>query len=158
MRKQKVYVETTLFNYYFDTERDAHPATIALFKEIAAGKYEAFTSEYVADELNNASEEKRDKMMSLLKEYRITVLAKSEESEMLADQYVSQGIIPIKFHTDGLHIATAAINDLDMIISLNFKHIVKEKTRMITAEINTIHGYKAIQINSPMEIVEDEDI
>ena len=45
LRKQKIYMETTLFNYYFDRDRDAHADTVKLFEEIAEGKYEAFTSE-----------------------------------------------------------------------------------------------------------------
>ena len=51
MRTPKIYLETTLFNFYFDTDRDAHAATVKLFEEIAAGKYEPFTSRYVVDEL-----------------------------------------------------------------------------------------------------------
>ena len=47
MRKLKAYIETTLFNFYFDKDREAHAATVALFEDIAAGKYEAFTSDYV---------------------------------------------------------------------------------------------------------------
>ena len=39
MRKQRIYLETTLFNHYFDEDRGfAHESTIALFKEIATGK------------------------------------------------------------------------------------------------------------------------
>ncbi len=38
--------------------------------------------------------------------------------------YVAEGIIPTKYHTDGVHIALAAVNDLDMIISMNFQHAV----------------------------------
>ena len=44
IRIPKVYLETTMFNYYFDTERDAHSDTVKLFEEIRAGKYQAFTS------------------------------------------------------------------------------------------------------------------
>ena len=44
MRTPKIYLETTLFNYFYDSERDAHTDTVALFKEIQAGKYEAYTS------------------------------------------------------------------------------------------------------------------
>jgi len=52
MRKLKIYLETTLFNHYFDEDRGlAHDSTVALFEEIAVGKYEAFTSLYVIDEL-----------------------------------------------------------------------------------------------------------
>ena len=36
-RKPLIYLETTMFNHYFDTDRDAHPATVRLFKEIRAG-------------------------------------------------------------------------------------------------------------------------
>lgn len=39
MRKQKIYLETTLFNFYFDEDRGfAHDGTVALFKEIFGRK------------------------------------------------------------------------------------------------------------------------
>jgi len=44
MRVPRIYLETTLFNYYFEKERDAHVDTVKLFEEIKAGKYQAFTS------------------------------------------------------------------------------------------------------------------
>ena len=81
MRKQRVYLETTLFNFYFYEDRGfAHEATVALFKEIADGKYEAFTSAYVLDELAQAPAEKRDKMMGLLAQFNISVLTYDSEA------------------------------------------------------------------------------
>ena len=158
MRKQRIYLETTLFNHYFDDDRGlAHTSTIALFKEIAAEKYEAFTSDYVTDELERAPAEKSEKMISLIEKYNITVLELSVEAEQLADTYVEQGIIPLKYRTDGIHIAVASVNDLDMIISLNFQHIVKRKTKIGTGSINAINGYRAIEIFNPMEVVENEN-
>ena len=130
MRKQKIYLGTTLFNHYFDEHRGiAHKSTVALFKDIEAGKYEAYTSDYVTDELVRAPTEKRDKMIALIAQYGITVLELNEEAERLADIYIKQGVIPQKYRTDGVHIAVAAVNDLDMIISLNFQHIVKRKQK-----------------------------
>jgi predicted nucleic acid-binding protein len=157
MRIQKVYLETTLFNFYFDKARDAHAVTVKLFEEIAAGKYEAFTSDYVVDELKKAPAEKSAKMLNLLIEYRIPVLEMSDEADRLADIYVLEGIIPQKYRTDGLHIAIATINDLDMIVSMNFQHIVKRKTIRMTGHINIMNGYRAVEIYSPMEVVEDEN-
>jgi predicted nucleic acid-binding protein len=84
MRTPKVYLETTLFNFYVDEKRDAHAYTVKLFKEIAEGKYEAYTSTYVTDELENAPEVKRDKMMRLIPEYDIAVLAPTEEAVRIA--------------------------------------------------------------------------
>jgi predicted nucleic acid-binding protein len=146
-----------MFNYYFDVEREAHEATVMLFDEIAAGKYEAYTSTYVVDELEKAPQEKYLKMVGLISEYNIHPLLLNLEAEQLADVYVAEGIIPKKYRTDGIHIAVAAINNLDMIISTNFRHIVKVKTMKMTAEINTKRGYPAITICSPMEVVEYEE-
>ena len=157
MRKLKVYLETTLFNYYFDEDRDAHTDTVVLFKEIANGKYEAYTSLYVIDELEDAPSEKRDKMISLIERYGITVLSLSQEAEQLADIYVEQGVIPLKYRTDGVHIAVAAVNDLDLIISMNFQHIVKRKTKFRTESINLINSYRPVEICTPMEVNDHEN-
>jgi len=157
MRKQKIYLETTLFNFYVDEDRgDAHHDTVKLFKEVAYGKYEAFTSDYVVDELRKAPKDKSAKMMGLLIEYNIPVLSMSDEADRLADIYITEGAIPKKYRTDGLHIAIATVNDLDMIISMNFEHIVKRKTMKMTGHINIMNGYRATEIYSPMEIVENE--
>ena len=89
-------------------------------RRLPPGKYEAFTSAYVLDELEQAPMNKRDKMLSLLVEYNISVLTYNDEAKVLADVYVSKGVIPQKYHVDGLHIALATVNNLDMIVSMNF--------------------------------------
>jgi predicted nucleic acid-binding protein len=157
MKKPKIYLETTLFNYYFDKDRDAHADTVQLFKEIAAGKYEAFTSTYVTEELEKAANPKRDKMLGLFKEYGIAILAPTAEADRMADIYVTEGVIPKKYLTDALHIAITTVYALDMIISLNFSHIVKRKTILTTGKINVLNGYHAVEIYSPMEIINNEN-
>ena len=157
--KQKIYVETTLFNFFIDEDKgDAHIDTVKLFKEIASDKYEAYTSDYVIDELERAPDEKRNKMINLITEYGIKVLESDIAASKLADLYIEQGIIPIKYRNDGLHIAIATVNGLDMIISMNFEHIVKRKTIKMTGAINILNNYHAIEIYSPMEVVESENI
>jgi predicted nucleic acid-binding protein len=156
MRKLKAYIETTLFNYYFDTDRDAHADTVSFFDDCASGKFEPFTSASVIDELEDAPAEKREKMLALISQYNITILAASEEIVSLAKRYISEGALSQGSQTDARHIAAAAVNDLDMIVSLNFRHIVKEKTIRITGAINKITGYKLVEINTPMEVIDDE--
>jgi predicted nucleic acid-binding protein len=157
MRVPKIYLETTLFNFYIDEDREAHTDTVKLFKEIAAGKYEAFTSRYVINELEKTMETKRDKMLNLILEYDIPILEPNDEAAKLADLYVAEKVMPLKYRTDGLHIALAAVNDLDMIISMNFQHIVKRKTIKMTGHINAMNGYHVVEIYSPMEVIEDEN-
>ena len=157
MRTQRIYLETTLFNYYFDTDRDAHADTVTLFKEIAARKYEAYTSDAVLGELAKAPAEKRDAMLALVGEYNISVLQVTEEARRLADVYISAGIIPQKYRTDGIHIAVATIHEADIIVSMNFQHIVKLKTMQMTRVINTLNGYHPIEIRTPMEVIDYEN-
>jgi len=89
-------------------------------------------------------------------QYDIPILEPTDEAVVIADHYVKDGIIPQKYRTDGLHIAIAAVYDMDMIISMNFQHIVKRKTKIGTAHINTLKGYRAVEIYTPMEVVDDE--
>ena len=157
MRKQKIYLETTLFNFYVDVDRETHADTVRLFDDITMGKYEAYTSDYVISELEATSGDKRDKMIALVEQYDITVLAPNIEAEQLAEMYVEQGIIPLKYRTDGVHIAVAAVNNLDLIISMNFQHIVKRKTKIGTGNINALNGYRAVEICTPMEVNEHDN-
>jgi predicted nucleic acid-binding protein len=149
-------LETTIFNYYFDAERDAHPYTVRLFEEIAAGKYIAFTSAYVVRELMDAPEPKRGKMLALVEQYGVEIFGPSDEAEQLAQIYTGEGIILQRFLTDAIHIACATVHDLDMILSLNFKHIVRKKTIELTELVNVREGYRKVQIYTPMEVVDDE--
>jgi len=146
-----------MFNYYFDNERDAHADTVKLFEEIRVGKYQAFTSTYATGELSRAPEEKFVKMMGLIEEYEITILDPSDDAVKLAALYQEQGILPARSKTDALHIAIASVNDLDMILSLNFEHIVRKKTVVMTGSLNTQLGYRPIDIRSPMEVVDREN-
>ena len=157
MKKKKIYLETTLFNYYFDTEnQDYHADTTALFKACAEGKFKPYTSYYVIKELKKAPREKYDKMFELTELYNIKVLGPSADANKLARQYIFEGALPKSSLPDARHIATASVNELDKIVSLNFRHIVRGKTIELTGKINTILGYKTVEINSPKEAMNNE--
>lgn len=150
-------METSLFNFYVDERMgDDHKNTVKLFEEIASGKYDAYSSAYVIDELEKAQPEKRDRMLSIFAKYDVKILEPDVMTNKLAGAYVSEGIIPEKYRTDGMHIAIATVNGLDIIISMNFRHIVKRKTIKMTGAVNILNGYKAVEIYSPAEVIEDE--
>jgi predicted nucleic acid-binding protein len=157
MRKPKIYLETSIFNFVFtDDAPDKKAETIKLFNEIAAGKYVPFSSVHATEELLKTKGDKRDKMLGLLKKYNVEILQDNEEIEKLASIYIAEGMIPEKYADDALHIATASVYGLDIIASWNFKHIVKVKTITLTESINLRYGYKRVLINSPAEVIENE--
>ena len=153
----KLYLETTMFNYFFDAERDGHADTVRLFEEIGKGKYEGYTSEYVTLELQKAGDPKRSDMLALIEKYGITLLDFEDEAIRLANLYVENKIIPSKYLLDGAHIGISSFHNLDCVLSFNFQHINKLKTKEMTALVNLREGYKGIIICTPMEVLENEE-
>ncbi|MFP3090406.1 hypothetical protein LQZ21_08780 [Treponema sp. TIM-1] len=96
-------------------------------------------------------------MLRLIGEHNIKVFGKDEKTERLAEIYIREGAVKATYPTDALHIAMAAVNDLDFIVSLNFQHIVKRKTIEATARINSREGYRQIGIYQPSEVINDDD-
>ena len=157
MKKLKLYIETSTLNFYYaDDAPDKRDDTIILFDEIKNNKWEAYTSYAVINEILKAPEQKKQLLLNLIKDYDIIVLPETPDIDYLANVYVNEGVIPLKYRDDAVHIATASVHDMDIIISWNFKHIVKRKTVIMTALINARENYKQIEINSPSEVIESE--
>ena len=157
MKKLKVYLETTMFNRMVENGRKYCEETKLFFAEIAAGRFEPFTSVYVIEELEKTTGEKRETMLNLIPEYHIQVLPLDEETVELASRYVKEGIIPEQYTTDAQHIASACVHNMDYILSLNFRHINKVKTKAATALVNQMLGYRSATICAPMEVTENGD-
>jgi len=152
----KVYVETTIFNRFLEENRDYYTETGRLFEKIMKNEIEAYSSAYVIGELDKAPEPKRSNMLNTISKYNITVLEIDQRAYDLAEIYIEMGIIPVKFRIDGVHIAMAAIHNMDCIVSLNFRHINKLKTKMATEIIHRMKEYNSPYICTPMEVVEHE--
>ncbi|MBQ6775051.1 MAG: PIN domain-containing protein [Synergistaceae bacterium] len=157
IRKIRLYLETTVFNYYFDDDRDGHEDVLKLFEAIKAGEFEAYTSDYVLDELKKAKEPKRSKMLALVDDYEVTLLSDFDKVSELARLYIARGTIPASHLYDSSHVAMASVNKLDCIVSYNFHHINRDKTRYMTAVINEEEGYGEIMIATAKEVLDDAE-
>jgi hypothetical protein len=76
-----------------------------------------------------------------------------EESRALADEYIRHGAIPEDYPEDALHIAIASVNGMDCLLSWNYEHLVRIKTRRIVSMVNTSLGYPYIDIVTPAEVI-----
>jgi predicted nucleic acid-binding protein len=149
----RIFIETSVFNRYLENGREYSAETRILFNKIAVGEIEAFTSNAVIDEIIKAPEPKRGYMLELITSNAIAVLEVDQAAYELADLYIEMGVIPARFRFDGIHIATAAIHGMDCIVSLNFHHINKLKTKTATEIIHRMKGYSNPYICSPMEVI-----
>jgi len=142
-RKNNLYLDTSIPNFVLAKELPTEQiVTKALFNEIKMGKHKAFISRVVIDEISRTSEPKKTKLLSLIKDFE--VLDVTSECETLAREYIRNGTIPQRYEADALHIAIATIYNMDILVSWNFTHIVRVKTRKEVNAINVLLGYKPI--------------
>jgi len=150
----KIYLETTVFNYYFDRDRDGHIETLELFDAISRGEYEAYTSDVTIEELSKANEPKSADMLALIKKFGIKIINENDEVKYIAGLYLEAKAIPQSHPVDATHIAFASCNNMDYLFSFNFKHIVKGKTKLITKIINLRYNLKNAMLTTPGEIIQ----
>ena len=147
--KAKIYLDTSVISALFDDRTPERMAMTSAFWS-KLDDYEVFISELVIDELEKASEQVIDKMFSAIRDF--TVLKISAEAEGLAQIYVKQGIFPEKYFDDALHVALASVNQIGILLSWNFAHLVKVKTRRMVSIVNLAENIMPVEIASPPEL------
>jgi predicted nucleic acid-binding protein len=155
MHKLKLYLDTTVLNFAFaDDAPKEMKATLQFFKQI--DRFNIVISDIALDEISRCHALKRSRMMELIRRYDWDILELDRAAQSLAGRYMAEGIIPVKYRDDAYHIAIATVNNCDAILSWNFQHIVKMKTKREVVGINMIEGYKPIDIYTPGEVVDND--
>lgn len=151
---QRIYVETSVWNFQFAEDAlEKQEITRQFFVEARQGLFELYASDVVLQELRAASEPRRSQLLRFLDLVGPTLLDVSPAAIALGDEYVRAGAVPARYANDGLHVAVATVEDMDILLSWNMKHIVKSATRRKVHGINLLAGYHAIEISTPeMEI------
>ena len=154
MNKLKLYIETSTWNFYF---ADDSPEKMAITKEffglISKGIYKIYISEVVLAEINRAPEVIKVKLLNLIDRVELTVLKLTAGAEKLADIYVKRKIIPDKKIEDALHVAIATIEELDAVITWNYKHLANLRKAELFFGVNVESGFhKKVEIITPLEV------
>jgi len=150
-RKMRVYLDTSVISALFDESNpERKNLTGAFFKEI--GNFEILISEITGVEMERTPDmELRSRMKEAVA--RFSVLSLTDDVEWIADEYIRHGAVPEGYPEDAYHIAIAVINDVDYLLSWNFKHIVRRKTRDIVRMVNTLNNLRQIEIMTPAELL-----
>jgi predicted nucleic acid-binding protein len=151
MTVERVYLDTTVPSAYFD---DRAPDRLRLTREFWANRLPGFgatVSDLVAAEIaETPDEERRAKMLALVQD--IAIVAVTPEAETLAEEYVARGIFPEKYSSDALHVALATVEGIPNVVSWNFEHLVKLRTRREVNLVNALKGYMPVEILAPPEL------
>ncbi|MEO8208997.1 MAG: type II toxin-antitoxin system VapC family toxin [bacterium] len=157
MRKLKVYLDTSVLNFPFaDDAPEFKKITIEFFNDyVQKNIYDTFISEVVIKEImNTKNKDKRNKLLNSLKDYPFEVLNINDEVEALASIYVEEGIIPQNKFEDAEHIAISTVNQMDILLSWNFKHLVNYNKKQQVRTINSKENYLyPLDLLTPLELI-----
>lgn len=149
MRRPRGYVDTSVFGGVKDPGF-AGPSK-RFFERAVAGDFVVLVSLQTVGELRTAPEDVR-RVLDDLDRAHVETVDIDADVESLADAYVAAGIVGPRWRGDALHVAAATVAGADLVLSWNFRHIVRfDRVRMFNG-INGIRGYRPLDIRSPLEV------
>ncbi len=152
MKKLKLYFDTSVIGGYFDEEFCED--TIEIFKEVTNEIYNLVISDLTIRELTKAPENVRTLLQD--KKIKFEQILVTQEAIELATEYIKEKVVGQTSFDDCIHIATATINKIDILVSWNFKHIVNIQRIRGYNSINLKNGYQTLEIRSPKDIINYE--
>ncbi len=151
----RVYPDTSVLGGCFDPEFARW--SNALIADFRADRLRPVISELIMAECADAPPAIQELLADILA-LKPEIIAVTPEALTLADGYEQHGIVTPKFYADGIHIALATIAEVDLLVSWNFKHIVRyDKIRLFTA-VNLERGYRPLTIYSPLEVASSDSV
>jgi len=152
-RRSRIYVDTSIIGGCLDLEfKEASGKLIQMFNR---GDQVAVISEITRLELKKAPDDVQAVLNEIPKE-NIEDVELTEDAAELAKAYILGNVLGENKIVDAQHIAIATVQNVDLIVSWNFKHIVNiDKIRGFNAE-NLKRGYSLMEIRSPLEVTSYE--
>ena len=153
MKKIRIYVDTSVIGGCFDFEFEKW--SLGLFHDFEMKSFLPLTSSVVVEEVKLAPQEVQDQFKRFLK-FSPEVIPINNEILEIRDAYQKKAILKPKFANDLLHIAIATYANADVLVSWNFRHIVRFDKILLYNSVNIELGYRPIQIYSPREVTKIE--
>jgi hypothetical protein len=154
----RLYIETSVISYL--TGRPSRDMVIAAHQELTrqwwedrSSAFDLLVSELVREEATRGDVEAARQRMETVEGIRI--LAITDAAVSLAQSLISTGPIPRESAADALHIAIAAVNGVDFLLTWNCKHLANAAHRKRIEALVEGAGYGCPVICTPEELMED---
>ncbi len=155
---KSVYIETSIPSYL--TARPSSDIRAAAWQQITyqwwedeREKYDIFISELVIAEASEGHPDAANKRLKSLE--NIAELSIDQEMGKLATAIIAGGGIPISSEADALHVAIAAIQRIDYLLTWNCRHINNANMKPIIRKLCEESGYVCPEICTPLELLSE---
>jgi hypothetical protein len=151
MKRQRIYIDTSIVGGFFDAEFEKE--TKLLFQRLEKKEVIFVISSVLDDELKNAPQH----VQNLLKNYDddcLEYVVLTADAENLAKCYIAENVVGKSCLDDCRHIAIATLNNVNVLASWNFKHIVNLDRIRGYNSVNMKNGYMTLEIRNPKELID----
>ena len=156
--KPRTYIETTIPSYLTawpskNVVMAGHQQTTKEWWDVRRHQFDLYISQFVIDEASAGDSEAAERRLTVLE--GLQLLEPSEEAYSLADALLRQIPLPEKAATDSLHIAIAAVNGMDYLMTWNCTHIANATLRAAIESICREAGFEPPVICTPEELLKE---
>ncbi len=159
MTKKRIYVESSIISWLTaNPPRDIFKLVKQRYTQLwweRRRKWELFISSVVVMEIERGDSGASRKRVSAVRD--IPLLPESPESLRLAARFVDAGVFPEKAKEDAMHMAIAAVQRMDYLVTWNQKHLVNSGILVGLHEVTRDAGYTPPVIANPVHFLEEED-
>lgn len=157
--KPRVYVETSVISYLTawasrDVVVAGHQQVTRDWWKSSQDRFDVVASELVVQEASAGDLDAAKDRLQVLD--MLTLLEITESARDLARQLVVAAAIPAKAAEDALHLAIAATNGIDYLVTWNCRHLANAIMRAKIEEVCRDAGYQPPAICTPEELMEVE--
>jgi len=160
IRKQNfpksVYVETSIVSYL--TARPTNDLLAAAWQKITTDwweeqsrRFSLYVSSLVIEEAGRGNLDAAARRLNALQ--KLPLLAITESAITLSKILIEKGAFPSKALGDALHIAVAAVHDMDYLLTWNCRHIANAEMKPVIRTLCFEHGYTCPEICTPQELM-----
>ncbi len=153
MRRIRVYADNSVFSGTQDEE--FAEVSNRFFERIRAGGFVVLLSNETVRELLAAPAPVQEVWQSLPPAC-VEKVEIDDEVNALAEEYIRAGVLGRASESDALHVAAATVAGADLILSWNFRHIVRYSRIRGFNSVNVKNGYRSMVILSPLEVSDDD--
>ena len=139
---------------FADDAPEKQDVTRQFFEWLAISPDQLYISELVLAELNRASTPMREKLLEAVARLPVQNLPITDDALDLSGRYVTDGVIPARYRDDALHVALAVINNLDVVVTWNMKHLANVRRIEGINRTNLALRLPPIRIHTPEEVIE----
>jgi predicted nucleic acid-binding protein len=161
MKKLRIYLDTSVINFLFAHDApEKRDLTVEFFERVVRHSDTVFVSSLVAMEIDRTRDiGRRMKLQAALQEFTLPLLRAEPpaEVELLAAEYQRLDAIPAGHWEDATHVAICTVNQMDVLVSWNFKHMANVSRERQIAAVNESLGYVyPLRITTPLEVMNVE--